>query len=158
MFGVVLLLGNSFIYNVEHLVGDALGLVAAVFYAAYLLLVSHLRAEFSTVTVITWSAFVTCIFMFPVVLISRESFVAPTLFGWVILLGLALISHSAGQSFITCSLAHLPAAFGSVGLLLQLVLAAIIAWIVFDGIISLTQGMGGLVIILGIYFARRGTV
>jgi drug/metabolite transporter (DMT)-like permease len=31
MLGVVLLLGDSFIFHTEHLVGDAFGLVAAVF-------------------------------------------------------------------------------------------------------------------------------
>ena len=157
MLGVVLLLGDSFIFHTEHLVGDAFGLVAAVFYAAYLLSVSRLRADFSTVTVIMWSGFVTCLCMVSITLISKESFIAPTLYGWAVLVGLALISHAGGQSFIAFSLAHLPAAFGSVGLLLQPALAAIIAWVIFGESLSLIQGGGGLIIILGIYFARRGS-
>jgi drug/metabolite transporter (DMT)-like permease len=58
---------------------------------------------------------------------------------------------------IAYALAHLPAAFGSVGLLLQPALAAIIAWFVFGESLSPLQLSGGLVVILGIYFARRGT-
>ena len=157
MLGVIFLLGDSFIFHIEHLVGDAFGLVAAVFYAAYLLSVSRLRADFSTVTVIMWSGFVTCLCMVPITLISKESFIAPTLYGWAVLVGLALISHAGGQSCIAFSLAHLPAAFGSVGLLLQPALDAIIAWVIVGESPSLVQGGGGLIIILGIYFARRGS-
>ena len=49
-------------------------------------------------------------------------------YGWTILLGLALISHAAGQGLIAYALAHLPATFSSVGLLLQPVVAAFFAW------------------------------
>ena len=94
--------------------------------------------------------------MVPITYLSGESFIAPTLYGWAVLFGLALISHAAGQSLIAFSLAHLPAAFGSVGLLLQPALATIIAWIIFDENLGAMQVMGGLVVILGIYFARRG--
>jgi drug/metabolite transporter (DMT)-like permease len=157
MLGVVLLLGDSFAFQTDHLVGDAYGLVAAMFYAAYLMAVSRLRADFSTATVMAWSGIVTCIAMIPITMISGESFIAPTLFGWAILAGLALISHAGGQSLIAYALAHLPAAFGSVGLLLQPALAAIIAWFLFDESLSFLQLSGGVVVIAGIYFARRGT-
>ena len=50
--------------------GDAFGLVAAVFYVAYLLMVSRWSTEFSRVTVITWSGVLTCICRFSVILIS----------------------------------------------------------------------------------------
>ncbi len=157
MLGVVFLLGDSFVFKEDHLIGDAYGLVAAMFYAAYLMAVSRLRSEFSTATVMAWSGLVTCLCMVLITLIAGESFVAPTLFGWAILAGLALISHAGGQSSIAYALAHLPAAFGSVGLLLQPALAALIAWFLFDESLSILQLSGGLVVIVGIYFARRGT-
>jgi drug/metabolite transporter (DMT)-like permease len=157
MLGVAFLLGDSFVFQSDHLIGDAYGLVAAIFYAAYLMAVSRLRADFSTATVMAWSGTVTCLAMVPITMLSGEGFIAPTLFGWGVLVGLALISHAGGQSMIAYALAHLPAAFGSVGLLLQPALAAIIAWFLFDESLSLLQLSGGLVVIVGIYFARRGT-
>lgn len=157
MTGVVFLLGDSFVYQTEHLLGDAYGLVAALFYAAYLMAVGRLRADFSTATVMTWSGLVTCIALIPVTLIAGESFIAPSLFGWAVLVGLALISQAGGQSMIAYALAHLPAAFGAVGLLLQPALATVIAWFLFDESLSPLQLAGGLVVIVGIYFARRGT-
>ncbi len=155
--GLLLLLGDSFVFQTDHLLGDAYGLVAAIFYAAYLMTVGRLRADFSTATVMFWSSLVTCIGFVPVTLISGESFIAQSLFGWAVLIALALISHAGGQGMIAYALAHLPAAFGSVGLLLQPALAAIIAWFVFGESLNLLQLSGGLVVILGIYFARRGT-
>ena len=157
MAGVAFLLGDSFAFKPDHLLGDAYGLVAAMFYAAYLMSVARLRAEFSTASVMTWSGLVTCAVLVPVTLISGDSFFAPTLFGWAMLIGLALISHAGGQSMIAYALAHLPAALGSVGLLLQPALSAILAWFIFGENLSLLQMSGGLVVIIGIYIARRGT-
>ncbi|HJO86498.1 MAG TPA: EamA family transporter [Rhodospirillales bacterium] len=51
----------------------------------------------------------------------------------------------------------MPATFGSVGLLLQPALATIIAWFLFAESPSLLQLLGVLIVIVGIYFTRRGT-
>lgn len=155
--GVVILLGSSFVTSPRHFLGDALGVGTAIFYAAYILAVGRLRAEFSTATVMTWSGVVTCLALVPITILSGESFVAPSLFGWAVLLGLAFISHAGGQSMIAYALAHLPAAFGSVGLLLQPALAAIIAWYLFQESLTLSQLAGGVIIVVGIYFARKGS-
>ncbi len=155
--GVVILLGGSFAVSTRHLLGDALGVGTAVFYAAYIMAVGRLRAEFSTATVMTWSGVVTCVALVPITVISGESFIAGTAFGWLVLAGLALISHAGGQSMIAYALAHLPAAFGSVGLLLQPALAALIAWYLFGESLDLSQLAGGVIILAGIYFARRGS-
>jgi len=71
--------------------------------------------------------------------------------------GLALVSHAAGQGLIAYALAHLPAAFSSVSLLLQPVMAALFAWLLLsEGLVPL-QVLGGLVVLAGIYLARRGS-
>ena len=155
--GILLLMSNSLDLGQHGVIGDLLGVVTAVFYAAYLLTVGRLRAQFSTATVMTWSGTACCIILIPVTILSGESFIAGSLAGWIILLSLALFSHAGGQSLITYSLAHLPAAFGSVGLLLQPVLAAFIAWFVFSEILGGLQLFGGSIVLVGIYLARRGS-
>jgi drug/metabolite transporter (DMT)-like permease len=73
------------------------------------------------------------------------------------LFGLALISHAGGQGLIAYALAHLPAAFSSVSLLFQPVMAALFAWLLLaEGVVPL-QVAGGLVVLVGIYLARRGS-
>jgi drug/metabolite transporter (DMT)-like permease len=57
---------------------------------------------------------------------------------------------------ITYALAYLPAAFSSLTLLLQPVVAAILAWILLSEPIGPMQAVGGLVVLAGIMIARRG--
>ena len=73
------------------------------------------------------------------------------------LLGLALVSHAGGQSLITYALAHLPAAFSSVSLLLQPAAAAVLAWALLAEPLGALQAIGGVVVLAGILMARRGS-
>jgi drug/metabolite transporter (DMT)-like permease len=73
------------------------------------------------------------------------------------LIGLALFSHAGGQSLIAYALAHLPAAFSAVSLLLQPAVAAILAWVILGEAMGPSQGLGAMMILVGIYFARRGS-
>jgi drug/metabolite transporter (DMT)-like permease len=68
-----------------------------------------------------------------------------------------LVSQIAGQGLIAYSLAHLPAAFSSVGLLLQPVIAALIAWGLLGEPLVALQIAGGLMVLAGIWLARRGS-
>jgi len=155
--GIIFLMGDSLSLGGTNLLGDSLGVITAMFYAAYILAVGKLREEFSTATVMAWSGAVSSAVLLIVTWVSGESFVATTLFGWAMLLGLALFSHAGGQSLIAYSLAHLPAAMGSVGLLSQPVLAALLAWILFGEALGGLQILGGIAILAGIYLARRGS-
>jgi drug/metabolite transporter (DMT)-like permease len=114
--------------------------------------VSRLRAKFSTAAIMAWSGLVTSIVLFPVALWSKEDLVPMTLQGWGVLIGLALLSHAGGQSLIAYALAHLSAAFSSISLLLQPAVAAILAWIILGEALGSYQGLGAMMILVGIYF------
>jgi len=92
-----------------------------------------------------------------VAIASGEALAPQSAAGWLKLLGLAWISHCAGQGLIAYSLAHLPAAFSSVSLLFQPVMAAVFAWIVLSEPLAPLQMLGGAVVLAGIYLARRGS-
>ena len=156
LLGLMVLMGGSFTISLEHLGGDALGLLTAVFYASYILTVGRLRTEFSTATIMVWSGVGSALILFPVAILSGDQMLVTSAFGWMILVGLALVSHASGQSLIAFALAHLPASFSSVGLLLQPAIAACLAWLVLGERLSGWQGVGGAVILCGIYLARRG--
>ncbi|MFB6285304.1 MAG: DMT family transporter [Candidatus Bipolaricaulia bacterium] len=141
----------------SHIVGNLLALGAAVFYAGYLLSVKSLRAQFSTATVMTWSAVGAGGAMLVLALLTESQFVATSLTGWLVLAGLAWISHAGGQGLIAFSFRQLPASFSSVSLLLQPVLAALFAWVLLSEPLSLGQGVSGLVVLVGIMIARRGS-
>ena len=92
--------------------------------------------------------------MFPTLL--QQNSIPTDLREWSILFGLAIVSHSLGQGLIAYALAKLAASFSSVSLLLQPTLAAVWAWILLSEPLSTTQMIGGSIVLVGIYFARKG--
>lgn len=157
MAGAFVLVGPSFGLGGRQLLGDALGVVTAVFYGAYMLAVKHLRAARSTAHVMAVSTTVTAAVLLPLALASGESMIPVTAAGWATLFGLALVCQSAGQSLIAYAMAHLPASFSSVSLLLQPAMATLYAWALLGERAGLAQLAGGTVILLGIWLARKGS-
>jgi drug/metabolite transporter (DMT)-like permease len=158
LVGVALLVHTSLAFSPTGLAGDALALVTAMFYASYLLAVKGLRDRGeTTLHLMAVTTTITAFFLFPAALASGEQMLPASAFGWWMLVGLALISHAAGQGLIAYALAHLPAAFSSVSLLFQPVMAALFAWLLLgEGLVPL-QVLGALVVLAGIYLARRGS-
>jgi len=156
--GVALLVRASLAFSPTALLGDGLGVVTALFYAWYLMSVKGLRdRSVATLALMAVTTSITAAILFPLALFSAGAFVPGSLSGWLKLLGLAWISHAAGQGLIAFALAHLPAAFSSVGLLLQPVIAAAFAWALLSESLAPLQLAGGLVVLAGIYLARRGS-
>ena len=155
--GAILLVGGSPGFDPRHLLGDVLAVAAAVSYAGYILAVSRLRSRFSTAAVMAYGGGVSCAALLLAALVSGEHLIASTAYGWAVLLGVALVSQVGGQGLITYALAHLPSAFSSVSLLLQPVAAALLAWIVLGEALGAWQGLGGAVVLAGIFLARRGS-
>jgi drug/metabolite transporter (DMT)-like permease len=140
------------------LLGDGFGVVTALFYAWYLLTVKGLRDRGAgTLGLMAAATTITAVILLPVALASGEALLPGTALGWWKLLGLAWISHAAGQGLIAYALAHLPAAFTSVGLLLQPVMAALFAWLLLAETLSALQVVGGAIVLTGILLARRGS-
>ena len=158
LLGVVLLLRASLEDSPTALLGDGLGVVTAMFYAWYLLSVKGLRDRGAgTLELMAVTTTITAVILLPVALASGETLLPERAAGWLKLLGLAWISHAAGQGLIAHALAHLPAGVTSVGLLLQPVIAAGFAWVLLDEPLAALQIAGGAVVLAGIYVARRGS-
>ena len=158
LLGVGLLVHTSLQFPRTALTGDALGVVTAMFYAAYILAVKGLRDQgATTLRLMAVTSTITAFILLPAALATGEQFFPATPAGWSILVGLALVSHAAGQGLIAYALAHLPASFSSVGLLLQPVAAALFAWLLLAEPLVALQVAGGLVVLAGIYLARRGS-
>jgi len=156
--GVALLVRASLGHAPGALLGDAYGVITAMFYAWYLLTVKSLRDRgAATLRLMAVTTTLTAMALLPVALASGEALLPSSTRGWLVLLGLAWITHAGGQGLITFALAHLPAAFSSVGLLLQPVLAAAFAWMLLSEPVGTLQVAGGLVVLAGIYLARRGS-
>ena len=158
MTGVFILSRASLSLSQDHFIGDLVGILTAVFYAAYQMSVERLRKRFSTVTIMKYAIPVSALVMLPVAFASGEDLLPVTLAGWGFLIALAAGPQVFGQGLIAWALAHLPVAFASVSLLVQPVTAALVAWALFGEHIGLQQGIGAVIVLGGIMLARRGSI
>jgi drug/metabolite transporter (DMT)-like permease len=155
--GVAVLMGESLTLSPRTLGGDALGFTAALFYAGYLLTVSRVRRRVSTAATMAWGGLAASVILYAIALPWEGDIWPETARGWLVAFGLAGFTQVLGQMLIALSLAHVPAGFGSMVLLLQPALAAVIAWFLFAEPLSAWQAMGGAAILCGLYLSRRGT-
>jgi drug/metabolite transporter (DMT)-like permease len=159
--GAVMLVGPNAAGN-QHaggakLLGDALGLGSAVFYAAYQLVIKDARGQYSTARLMAWSTTVTGLALLPFALLSPGAFWPAQAAGWLPLLALALTAQIGGQTVIAYASAHLPASLSSVGLLIQPLTAAIAAWVIFHEVLGPVQMAGAALLLWGIYLSKRGS-
>lgn len=153
--GALMLVGSSFQLGGTNVFGDMLAFITALFYGVYMIAVAKLRGSHGTQSLMLWSTLVSALALLPAALLMGEAFMPATLQGWFTLFGLAWISHALGQGLIAYALGHLPASFSSLVVLVQPVAAAFFGWLwLGEGLSSLQIG-GGLVVLFGIYLARR---
>jgi drug/metabolite transporter (DMT)-like permease len=153
--GAVLIVGDSLGRGGSYLAGDLLAMVSAGFYAAYLLSVSQLRRSSPAVVLMAWSSLGSALVLVAASLLQSEALLPASIHGWLVIIALAWVSQVAGQGLIAWALAHLPVSFSSVGLLLQPAAATLLALLILAEPLSPRQALGGLVILAGIYLARR---
>ena len=157
VFGAIALVGQSAQFSPENLFGDLLALATAVSYAGYIIYAAKVRGSLTTAMVMFGSAVTTAVFLLPIALLQEGALFPTDLEGWLPLLGLAWIAHVLGQSLIIYGLAHIPAALGSVTLLTQPVVSAILAWWLFSEALGLGHLIEAILIFGGIALAKSGS-
>jgi drug/metabolite transporter (DMT)-like permease len=157
LVGAGLLMGPTQRSAGQTLGGDLLSILAAFFYAGYLLGVSRLRRDFSTATTMAGTGLAAALGLLAAALLRGEIPLAPSARGWGILLALALVAQLGGQTVIAYALAHLPVSLSAVGLLVQPLVAAGLAWVFFQERLGLWQAAGGALILLAIALSSLGT-
>lgn len=150
--GMVLIVSPKAGHGGSAFLGDAFGLATAVFFAGYILAVAHLRGRYGTGAVMFNSTVVFTVLLFPLAL--TQKFLPNTAGGWAAIIGYAVAAHALGQGLVAYALAHLRPTFGSLGLLVETLGAALSAWLVLGERLTPLQIVGGLVIVGGIALAR----
>lgn len=155
MTGVILLFAEDLDWRDSALIGNGLGVGTALFYALYQLSIARLRRRVRATTVMLGSTIATCFVLTPLALATESAVWPVTSVGLAVLVALALVSHIGGQGLIAYALAFLPASFSSVTLLLQPLLAALLAWGLLGEALSSLQAVGGAIILVGVLTARK---
>ena len=155
MLGAVLLTGASLSISREQLYGDFMAILAAFFYGAYMLSLKHIRVTVRTAPLMARSAVYSTIALGVFALILGEQIFPSTIHGWLVLFALAMTGQVLGQGLIAYGFAHLPASISALSLLFQPLVAAIAAWAVLHESMSSMQMFGGVIILSGIFLAKR---
>jgi len=155
--GAATLMGQNASINSDYLVGDLLGIATAVAYAGYIIFAARARGRLTTPMVMFGSALTTSLLLLPLALLEEGSFFPASFNAWLPLLGLGWFAHVFGQSLIIYGLAHVPATLGSITLLIQPVISALLAWWLFAEALGLFHLVGALLIFTGIMLARKGS-
>ena len=156
--GMFVLVGPNFVAGGTRFMGDLLGVLTAVFYGSYMLAIKAGRdAGASTARIMAWSTTISAVALLPFAWFSPQAFWPSSAAGWLVVLGLALVTQILGQGLIAYAFAHLPASLSSVSLLIQPVMAAMFAWLLFGEAIGPAQFIGGAVVLAGIWIARKGS-
>jgi len=153
--GAAVLMNASFRLSPMQLFGDALSLVTAISYGSYMLTVKKLRQICSPQEIMAWSGLFAVPLMLATALASGETMATTQFNGWLVLLGLALISHFAGQGLIAYAFGHLPAALTSLNLLLQPVFAAALSWVLLGQVLGEQQLLGAAIVLGALVAANR---
>jgi drug/metabolite transporter (DMT)-like permease len=150
-----LALGLEDLNNLEgNLVGDMYALLSAVFLGAYFLVVEQLRNRFSATTILLWRCAIGSVLLVPIVLITEGQLFPTSPTAWCAVIGLGIISEGFGQRLLADCLDKLSSGFISVFLLLEPLVSAMLAWLLFAENLSPTTWLGFVVIFIGIYLAQ----
>ena len=153
--GALALVGGAPDLSLERLAGDGLSLLSGLFYAGYILAVGRARENLPTPLLMAVGGAVAALVILAAALALGETVWPTTLRGWAVVLGLALVSQCACQGLIAWGLAHVSASFGAVVLLLQPVVAVLMAWVLFAETLGIVQVVGVMVVLAGIHLARK---
>lgn len=155
--GVALLVTPGATAGSQTLLGDLFGLLAGFFYACYLLTIKSASASVSTARIMAVNTSVAALILAPWAWFNAAQLWPQSAQGWLILAALAILVHVLGQSLIALGIARLSASFSSVSLLLQPVLAAVYAWSILGEAMGPVQMAGGVIVLCGIYLAKRAS-
>ncbi|MBP0000319.1 MAG: DMT family transporter [Cyanobacteria bacterium SID2] len=145
---------DDFNLAAEHLLGDGLALLSAVLYGANLLLVEGLRSKYPATTILLWRCSVGAALIFPVAWFSEDRILPQTWEAWFAVIALAVVCQALGQGLLVHSLKTLSSGFVAVLLLLEPLLTAIFAWVIFSEALDFDNWVAFFVVLVGIYFAR----
>ena len=134
--------------------GDSLGILAAVFYAGYILSIKDLTNILQPARTLFLVTIITTLCLLPISLIEADSLILSKS-EFFILISYAIFSQTLAQGLITSGISKVSAHLSSLVLLMQPVAAAFYGWFFLHELLSPLQMAGGLIVLAAIYLASR---
>lgn len=155
IFGSAIIGWEDFQGNAGLVIGDGVALMSAVFYAANYLVREKLREKFSAATTLLWPSlfcgFITFWFAF-----LTEPQVLPSLWQtWIAVLSLGILCQGVGQGLLVYNLKRFSAGFVTLLMLLEPLLTAVFASIIFAESLSVLNWAAFALVLVGLYFTKQ---
>ena len=135
--------------------GNALALIASVFFAAYLIVTERVRRSMDTLTFNALAIAGSTVTLLVIALAMDLPLWGYSPRTWAAFAGLGLVSQLAAYYALVYALGHLPATITSVGLLAQVPCTAALAWLLLGEPLTAVQIAGAVVVLAGIYVVNR---
>jgi drug/metabolite transporter (DMT)-like permease len=155
MLGAAVVLGGDISRATDIGFGTFLSLLAAVFYAGYLLVSQRGRADLSTLTYFWITTLVSSMLLLVVILIFNQSIAGYDTRTYMLFVAQGVFVQILGWLAINYAQGYLPASIVAPTLLGQPVVTAIIAGLLLREKLSGWQILGGVMVLLGVYIVHR---
>ena len=150
LIGMVTLVGFKFFAHLSFDIGFSFGVLSGVFYAIYILISKEVLAKTSVVNFMTLSLISSSFFLGILSYALGEPFNGFSNIGWFVLVIQGLVCQLLAWLSISYSTQHMRATRVSLSLLAQAILAAILAWIFLNELITPQMILGGIILLFGI--------
>ncbi|MDO6605403.1 DMT family transporter [Arenibacter palladensis] len=150
LLGMFTLVGFKFFAHLSFDIGFSFGVLSGVFYAIYILISKEVLAKTSVVNFMTLSLISSSFFLGILSYSLGEPFNGFSNIGWFVLVIQGLVCQLLAWLSISYSTQHMRATRVSLSLLAQAILAAILAWIFLNELITPQMILGGIILLFGI--------
>lgn len=155
LIGLFVLIYNKISFDTSKLKGDFLAISTSFFYGLFFIMVYKLRKKFNFIQIMLYAS-VGCLIALLPSSYCIEGFEYPKNMAELFpLLGLAVISQVIGQGGLSFSLGKISANLASVIVLMQPVIAAVFAYILFHEKLESNEIIGVFIVLIGIYLASK---
>jgi drug/metabolite transporter (DMT)-like permease len=161
LIGLAASMGGAFLMTAMRseaagtLIGNSLAFVGMFGYALYLVVVKKATRQHSPLTIIVFSSGSAAAILFVTAAIAGEQILPTSIQGWAVVIAMGVVAHVIGQGLIASGMRRAPVGLASVLLLIQPVVAAIGAWVLFGESLSPLEIAGAALVLTGLAIASR---
>jgi len=153
--GSAIMMAQSLRMSGQGVLGDISAMAAAAFYAGYVVTLSRVRKRASLMATMAIGSTASALILLALALVAEDQVFPTTLNGWLAVAGIVFIVHVGGQMLIALSLAHVSAGLVSMMFLMQPIIPAFTAWLLFDENVTAYQVIGAVALLAGLEISRR---
>lgn len=161
LIGLAASMGGAFLMTAMRseaagtLLGNGLAFIGMLGYAFYLIVVKKAVRQHSPLTIMVWSSGSAAAILFAVAVAAGEQILPQSVAGWAVVIAMGVIAHVIGQGLIANGMRRVPVGLASVLLLIQPVVAAIGAWVLFGESLGTLEVAGAMLVLAGLAIASR---